>query len=52
LSAKKFTEIKRTQGGVAAGLPIGSVTASFNKLLENAYLEENTSGALKLISKK
>ena len=52
LSAKKFTEIKRTQVGVAAGLPIGSVTASFNKLLENSYLEESTSGALKLNSKK
>jgi hypothetical protein len=51
LNAKKFTDIKRTQVGVSAGLPIGSVTASFNKLLENAYLEENASGALKLISK-
>ena len=52
LNAKKFTEIKRSQVGVAAGLPLGSVTASFNKLLDNAYLEENASGALKLISKK
>ncbi|TAF78244.1 MAG: hypothetical protein EAZ54_09560 [Curvibacter sp.] len=52
LNAKKFTEIKRTQVGVAAGLPTGSVTASFNKLLENSYLEENASGGLKLISKK
>lgn len=52
LNAKKFTEIKRSQVGVAAGLPLGSVTASFNKLIENAYLEENASGALKLISKK
>lgn len=52
LNAKKYTEIKRSQVGVAAGLPLGSVTASFNKLLENAYLEENASGALKLISKK
>ena len=52
LNAKKFTEIKRSQVGVAAGLPLGSVTASFNKLIDNAYLEENASGALKLISKK
>ena len=52
LNGKKFTEIKRSQVGVSAGLPLGSVTASFNKLIENAYLEENASGALKLISKK
>jgi hypothetical protein len=52
LNAKKYTEIKRSQVGIAAGLPLGSVTASFNKLLDNAYLEENASGALKLISKK
>jgi hypothetical protein len=52
LSSKKFTALKRTQAGVAAGLPSGSVTAAFNKLLENGYLEENASDALKLISKK
>lgn len=52
LSTKKFIEIKRSQVGVAAGLPTGSVAASFLKLLENSYLEENASGALKLTSKK
>jgi hypothetical protein len=52
LNTKKFTDIKRTQVGVSAGLPTGSVAASFNKLLENNYLEENATGGLKLISKK
>ena len=52
LNAKNFSEIKRTQIGIAAGLPTGSVAASFNKLIENSYLEENALGALKLISKK
>lgn len=52
LNNKKFTDVKRTQVGVAAGLPTGSVTASFNKLLGNAYLKENASGALKLLTKK
>ena len=52
LSAKKFTAIKRTKVGLDAGLPTGSVTASFTKLLENAYLAEDASGGLKLTSKK
>lgn len=52
LNAKKFTVIKRTKVGLDAGLPTGSVTASFTKLLENAYLEEDASGGLKLTSKK
>lgn len=52
LSAKKFTAIKRTQEGVTAGLPSGSVTASLNTLLKTGYLGENASGGLKLISKK
>jgi hypothetical protein len=52
LNAKKFTAIKRTKIGLDAGLPTGSVTASFTKLLENAYLEEDASGGLKLTSKK
>lgn len=51
LNAKKFTAIKRTKVGLDAGLPTGSVTASFTKLLENAYLEEDASGGLKLASK-
>jgi len=33
LNAKKFSDIKRTQVGVSAGLLTGSVAASFNKLL-------------------
>jgi len=52
LNAKKFTVIKRTKVGLDAGLPTGSVTASFTKLLENAYLVEDASGGLKLTSKK
>lgn len=52
LNAKKFTAIKRTKVGLDAGLPTGSVTASFTKLLENAYLEEDASGGLKLTSKR
>lgn len=52
LNAKKFTAIKRTRVGLDAGLPTGSVTASFTKLLENAYLEEDASGGLNLSSKK
>jgi hypothetical protein len=52
LNSKKFTEIKRTQIGIAAGLPTGSVAASFSKLLQHSYLEESASGALKLISQK
>lgn len=51
LNRKKFTAIKRTQVGVAAGLPTGSVAASFSKLLELGYLEENTTGGLKLALK-
>lgn len=52
LNAKKFTAIKRTKVGLDAGLPTGSVTASFTKLLESAYLVEDASGGLKLASKK
>lgn len=52
LTAKKFTVIKRTQVGVDAGLPTGSVAASFSKLFEHGYVEENATGALKLLSKK
>jgi len=52
LSAKKFNMIKRTQEGLTAGLPTGSVTASMNTLLQAGYLEEDASGALKLVTKK
>jgi hypothetical protein len=50
LNAEKFSKISRTELGVAAGLPKGSIGASFAKLFEAGYLRENEQGSLCLIA--
>lgn len=52
LTTTAFTDIKRVEECVKAGLPKGSATAAFKSLLDKGYLRENTTGQLKLISKK
>lgn len=52
LNTKTYTNIKRSVIGVNAGLPLGSVGASFSKLLSADYLLEDTKGGLLLVLKK